>query len=475
MKPMSLSRIAEVVGGELNTEAQGIAESLAGGWSVDSRAVSTGDVFVAIEGERVDGHTFVPGAIAAGASAALVTREVEGYPCIVVRDPVRALGEMAAWYRREVLTATVIGVTGSSGKTTTKDLISDVLEGNVVAAAGSFNTEVGVPLTILSADESTRFLVLEMGMRGLGHIRYLVEMAQPDIGVVLNVGTAHVGVMANPGEIAMAKGELAEGLPAHGFAVLNADDPQVASMAARTSASVVWFGTGADVDVAAEDVSIDEAGHPVFNLRVKDQPPVQVSMKLYGEHFVESALASAAVGNICGMSAPRIAEHLSRARAKSPWRMEVHTTTRGVTVISDVYNANPESMRAALKALRSMGARSTGARSIGNAGRTWAVLGEMRELGDLSVAEHDAIGRLVVRLDISRLVCVGPGTKVMHLAASNEGSWGDESVWVPDSDAAIALLDAEVESGDTVLIKASRAVGLERIAEHLLDVERHAS
>lgn len=185
---------------------------------------------------------------------------------------------------------------------------------------------------------------------------------------------------------------------------------------------------------------------------------VPVSLQLHGEHFVEAALAAAAVGHVCGVSPATIAEKLSAARSRSRWRMEVVTTDDGVVVISDAYNANPESMRAALKALRSM---SGGA-------RTWAVLGEMRELGDLSRAEHDAIGRLAVRLDISRLVCVGEATKIMHLAASNEGSWGDESVWVPDANAAIELLDGQVQPGDIVLIKASRSVGLEIVADHLI-------
>jgi len=465
VKAISLAVVAEVIDAKLSASAEQVADSAVHGFSIDSREVGAGEVFVAIAGERVDGHEFVASAVASGAVAAIVEREVDDQPCLIVADPVAALGRFAAWYRREVVKARVIGITGSSGKTTTKDLIAEVLDGHVVAARGSFNTEVGLPLTILRADDATRFLVLEMGMRGLGHISYLAEIAAPNIGVVLNVGTAHVGMMNDPSDIARAKSELVQALAHDATAVLNADDPQVAAMAMVTPAAVTWFGVGEDVDVRATDIELDDQGRPSFTLHVAGEEPVSVSLALHGEHFVENALAAAAVGHVCGVSAKHIAERLTAARARSPWRMEVHTTSTGVTVISDVYNANPESMRAALKALRSMG----------QGRRTWAVLGEMRELGDVSVHEHDAIGRLAVRLDISRLVCVGAATKVMHLAASNEGSWGEESIWVADAQAAIEVLDEQLEPGDVVLIKASRSIGLEVIAEHLLDNDRRAS
>lgn len=459
MKPMPLSLIASACAGELNPSAQSVADVEAFGFFIDSRCVIPGGVFVAISGDRVDGHDFATAAVHDGAVAALVSEEVDEVPCIVVADTIAALGDIARWYRRNVLSATVIGITGSSGKTTTKNLIADVLDGQVVAAQGSFNTEVGVPLTILEADERTQFLVLEMGMRGLGHIAYLAELAAPDIGVVLNVGSAHAGMMRHPADIASAKGELVEALPKNAYAVLNSDDPQVSQMEQRTQAKVLRFGIHELADVVASDVTVDSMGRPHFDLGIGSDHPVRVALKLHGEHFVESALAAASVGHVCGMAPNRIAERLSSAFPRSRGRMEVHTTEKGVTVISDAYNANPESMRAALKALRSMSSE----------GRTWAVLGEMRELGDLSLAEHDAIGRLVVRLDISRLVCVGEATKVMHLAASNEGSWGEESTWVPNTQAAIEFLDNHLQPGDTVLIKASRAEGLDVVANHLIE------
>ncbi|MGA0208979.1 MAG: UDP-N-acetylmuramoyl-tripeptide--D-alanyl-D-alanine ligase, partial [Candidatus Nanopelagicales bacterium] len=400
-------------------------------------------------------------AVADGAVAVMVAHEVPDLPCLVVSDPVVAFGRIAAWYRRENLTATVVGITGSAGKTTTKDLIADVLEGDVVAAEGSFNTEVGVPLTIMQADEDTEFLVLEMGMRGLGHIAYLADLARPEIGVVLNVGSAHLGMMKGPQDIALAKGELIESLSHDGRAVLNADDPQVARMAERTAAKVLWFGGGESADVKAGNVTLDSAGRPSFDLSIPGEDPVRVCLQLHGEHFVESALAAASVGYLCGMTAGTIARRLTAAVPRSRWRMEVTETEDGITIISDAYNANPESMRAAIKALRSMAGER----------RSWAVLGEMRELGDHAQTAHDDIGRLAVRLDISRLVCVGDATKVMHLAASNEGSWGEESTWVPDADAAAELLEDQLRPGDIVLVKASRAVGLEVVAERLL--QRH--
>lgn len=459
MKPLAVRTIAEAVHGRLNAAAEALPpESAVTGVQVDSRQVAAADLFVASAGERVDGHDFAEAAVDAGALVVLAERDMPQVPCIVVADSIAALGTLASWYRHNVLSATVIGVTGSSGKTTTKDLIAQTLDGRVVAAPGSFNTEFGVPLTVLDADPDTEYLVLEMGMRGLGHIRYLADLVDPDIAVVLNVGTAHVGMLDDVSDIARAKGELVEDLRDDAVAVLNADDPQVAAMVERTSARVVWFGEGPTNDVCADRVYLDAAGRPGFELAIRGQDPQAVQLSMHGEHFVSSALAAAAVAHQCGMPVERIAERISAAAPRSPWRMEVRRSPAGVTVINDAYNANPESMRAALKTLRSMDVR----------GRTWAVVGEMRELGDLSLAEHDAIGRLAVRLDISRLVCVGPATKVMHLAASNEGSWGEESIWVPDAAAAIELLDEQVQPGDAVLVKASRAVGLEVVAAHLL-------
>ena len=460
---LTVGEIVDAVSGDASSVDRSLIVSAYG---VDSRAVIPGSLYVAIRGERVDGHDYAVAALAAGAVAVLSARPLSDesgrpLPCVVVDDPVLALGRLAAWVRRDKLTCSVVAITGSSGKTSTKDLVAAVLTcvGETVSPAGSFNTEVGLPLTILSADEQTRFLVLEMGMRGEGHISYLVELARPDVGLVVNVGSAHLGMLGTREAIARAKGELVTGLSSEGTAVLNGDDPLVRAMATTTPARVVTFGESASADVRATDIRLDEMARPEFTLTDNRSLEAQsVALQFSGEHYVSNALAAAAVALSLGASLEQVADGLRSAVPLSRWRMEVHVAPAGYTVINDAYNANPESMRAALKTLAAMAAGR----------RTWAVLGEMRELGDSSVDEHDAIGRLAVRLDISRLLCVGEGTRVMHLGASNEGSWGEESAHVPDVDAAIAHLRAHVRPDDVVLVKASRSVGLERVAEALL-------
>jgi UDP-N-acetylmuramoyl-tripeptide--D-alanyl-D-alanine ligase len=465
--PLRPADIAEAVAGEPSgVPDEALKASSITSVTVDSRQVVPGTLFVAVAGERVDGHDFAAEAVAAGAVLILCARPLHDevgtpLPCVVVKDPVQALGALASWYCRERLTCTVVAVTGSSGKTTTKDLIARVLSvaGPTVSARGSFNTEIGLPLTVLAADDQTRFLVLEMGMRGVGHIAYLVDLVQPDIAVVLNVGSAHVGMLGSREAIAAAKAELVQDLPDTAIAVLNEDDGAVRAMADITAADVVTFGESPSARIRATDVRLQDAARPAFTLadeRTGDAMPVE--LRLSGEHYVSNACAAAAVGRAAGLSMEQIVDALRAAEADSKWRMDVRVSSRGFTVINDAYNANPESMRAALKSLVAMAAGR----------RTWAVLGEMRELGDAALEEHDAIGRLAVRLDVSRLVCVGEGTRVMHLGASSEGSWGEESIHVPDVQAAINLLNAQVGADDVVLVKASRAVGLERVAEALL-------
>jgi UDP-N-acetylmuramoyl-tripeptide--D-alanyl-D-alanine ligase len=433
----------------------------------DSREVVPGALFVAFAGERVDGHAFAAQAVADGAVAVLAARPV-GAPAIVVDDVQAALGALAR-HVLERLDATVIALTGSAGKTSTKDLIAQLLQRRAptVWTPGSLNNEIGLPLTVLSADASTRHLVLEMGARGIGHIRYLTGLTPPRIGLVLNVGSAHIGEFGGREQIAQAKGEMVEALPAEaegGIAILNADDPLVRAMASRTKARVVLFGEGEDAAIRAEQVRLNDRGQPVFLLRTPSGC-AEVTLRLYGEHHVSNALAAAAVASELGMPASEIATALCEADSLSHWRMEVTELPDGVTVINDAYNANPESMRAALRALVAMG-RSAQARG----GRTWAVLGTMAELGERSLAEHDAVGRLVVRLNVSKLVAVG-GTEAawLQMGAYNEGSWGEESVHVSDAEAAVELLRSQVRPGDVVLVKASRSVGLEAVAMALTE------
>ncbi|MFB7242840.1 UDP-N-acetylmuramoyl-tripeptide--D-alanyl-D-alanine ligase [Streptomyces populi] len=457
MIALSLAEIAAVVGGQTydipDPELQ-----VTGPVVRDSREVESGSLFVAFVGERVDGHDYAEAVIEAGAAAVLASRPV-GVPAIVVDDVQTALGALAR-HVVERLGATLVALTGSAGKTSTKDLIAQVLRSKAptVFTPGSLNNEIGLPLTALSATEETKFLVLEMGARGIGHIRYLTELTPPRIGLVLNVGTAHIGEFGGREQIAQAKGELVESLPEDGAAILNADDPLVRAMASRTKARVILFGESDEADVRAENVRLTESGQPSFSLRTPSGCS-DVTMRLYGEHHVSNALAAAAVAHELGMSADEIARALSEAGSLSRWRMEVTERPDGVTVVNDAYNANPESMRAALRALAAMG----------KGRRTWAVLGQMAELGDEALAEHDAVGRLAVRLNVGKLVAVG-GREAswLQLGAYNEGSWGEESVHVSDAQAAVDLLRSELRPGDVVLVKASRSVGLERVALALL-------
>ncbi|MBW5422113.1 UDP-N-acetylmuramoyl-tripeptide--D-alanyl-D-alanine ligase [Streptomyces sp. BG9H] len=458
MIALSLAEIATVVGGQ-TYDIPDPAIQVTGPVVRDSREVAPGSLFVAFVGERVDGHDYAADVVAAGAVAVLASRPV-GVPAIVVDDVQAALGALARHVVNR-LGATLVALTGSVGKTSSKDLLAQVLrrKAPTVFTPGSLNNEIGLPLTALSATDETRFLVLEMGARGIGHIRYLAGLTPPKIGLVLNVGTAHIGEFGGREQIAVAKGELVEALPADGAAVLNADDPLVRAMAARTKARVVLFGEAEDADVRAENVRLTENGQPAFTLHTPSGCS-DVTLRLYGEHHVSNALAAAAVAHELGMSVDEIALALSEAGTLSRWRMEVTERPDGVTVVNDAYNANPESMRAALRALAAMG----------KGRRTWAVLGQMAELGDDSLTEHDAVGRLAVRLNVSKLVAVG-GREAswLQLGAYNEGSWGEESVHVSDAQAAIDLLRSELRPGDVVLVKASRSVGLERVATALLD------
>ncbi|MEU7021068.1 UDP-N-acetylmuramoyl-tripeptide--D-alanyl-D-alanine ligase [Streptomyces sp. NPDC046203] len=466
MIALSLAEIAEVVGGQPH-DIPDPARQVTGPVVIDSREVKPGSLFAAFAGERVDGHDYAERAVEAGAVAVLATRPV-GVPALVVEDVQTALGALARFVV-ERLGTDVVALTGSAGKTSTKDLIAQVLQHHAptVWTPGSLNNEIGLPLTALTATAETRHLVLEMGARGIGHIRYLTGLTPPRIGLVLNVGSAHIGEFGGREQIALAKGELVESLPAAedgGVAVLNADDPLVRAMASRTRAKVVLFGEADEAAVRAENVRLTATGQPAFRLHTPTGCS-DVTLRLYGEHHVSNALAAAAVAHELGMSAAEIATALSEAGTLSRWRMEVTERPDGVTIVNDAYNANPESMRAALRALAAMG-RSGQAEGS----RTWAVLGPMAELGDEALAEHDAVGRLAVRLNVSKLVAVG-GREAswLQLGAYNEGSWGEESVHVSDAQAAIDLLRSELRPGDIVLVKASRSVGLERVALALLE------
>jgi UDP-N-acetylmuramoyl-tripeptide--D-alanyl-D-alanine ligase len=489
MIELSIAQIADIVGGELADISQqdAAATRVTGTVEFDSRAVTPGGLFLALPGAHSDGHDFAAAAVAAGAAAVLAARPV-GVPAIIAPAAagadasasvlehdtdgagaavLAALAALASAVAAELVAGglTIVGITGSSGKTSTKDLLAAVLAplGEVIAPPGSFNNELGHPWTVLRSTEATDYLVLEMSARHPGNIASLAAIAPPAIAVVLNVGTAHLGEFGSREAIAATKAELPQSVPSSGVVILNVDDTSVAAMAGQTAARVVRVSRAKGADVWAGPVVLDELARPRFTLHAGDDE-VDVSLAVHGEHQVANALCAAAVALECGASLDEVAAALAGAGPVSKNRMQVATRGDGVTVINDAYNANPDSMRAGLKALAAI------ARDAGGARRSWAVLGEMAELGDDAISEHDRIGRLAVRLDVSRLVVVGTGRAMsaMHHGAVMEGSWGSEAIMVPDAAAALALLRAELQPGDVVLVKASNAAGLGALGDALV-------
>jgi UDP-N-acetylmuramoyl-tripeptide--D-alanyl-D-alanine ligase len=527
MIDLTLLQIAEVVGGELSDVSQEDAANIrvTGTVEFDSRAVAPGGLFLALPGAHSDGHDFASSAVASGAVAVLAARPV-GVPAIVVKPTAAqvdsnagvleydidgsgaavlgALARLAAAVAAELVAGglTIIGVTGSSGKTSTKDLLAAVLAplGNVVAPPGSFNNELGHPWTVLRATTDTDYLILEMSARHPGNIAALAAIAPPAIAVVLNVGTAHLGEFGSREVIAATKAELPQAVPASGVVVLNVDDAAVAAMANMTAARVVRVArSSGGADIWADHVELDELARPRFTLH-SATGETAVALAVHGDHQVSNALCAAAVALECGAGLDDVAAALAAAGPVSRHRMAVSTRADGVTIINDAYNANPDSVRAGLKALAWMAAApgsdvaagaapgsdvaagaapgsdvAAGAAPGSRRRRSWAVLGEMAELGDDAIAEHDSIGRLAVRLDVSRLVVVGTGRSLsaMQQGAVMEGSWGSEVTAVADADAALALLRTELRERDVVLVKASNAAGLGKLAEALAtDVAR---
>lgn len=478
MIDFSAAQIAELTNGTLSAGTDPATRVNVAAIATDSRELSPGGMYVAKAGEHADGHDFLAAAFNAGAVLALAEREVSmddagtRFPAVIVPDAVLAMGALAAAVVRRIRAHSaleVIGVTGSAGKTTTKDLLAGILSavGETVAPVGSYNGEVGVPLTVFRAVESTRYLIIEMGATKVGQISYLSRIVNPDLGIVLCVGSAHAGEFGSIDNIATAKGELVAALAPGGCAVLNYDDARVRAMAARSSAPVTFFSSadaaeGAAVQggVQARAVRTNGDGQPEFQLSFPGiAGSFEVRSKLLGLHHVTNLLAAASAAHALGVAPGTIAASLSSQVAASRHRMERTDRSDGVSIINDAYNANPESMRAALRTLAELG--GSGAR------RTWAVLGEMLELGDDSVLEHDAVGRVAVRLNISRLLVVGAGARAMHVGAVMEGSWGNESMFVPDAGAAEQVLRAELAPGDIVLFKSSNGAGLRFLGDRI--------
>jgi UDP-N-acetylmuramoyl-tripeptide--D-alanyl-D-alanine ligase len=453
----TLAEVARIVGGRLADAGDGSAIVTAPAF-VDTRAPEPGGIFVAIPGERVDGHDFAVAAVAAGATGVLGARET-GVPTVVVDDPVVSLGRLGR-HVVDAVAPSVVALTGSQGKTGTKDYLAQLLEvaGPTVATVGNRNNEIGVPLTVLRATSQTRYLAVEMGARGIGHIAELCSVAPPQVAAVLNVGTAHIGEFGSREAIAAAKGEIVEALPADGTAVLNADDPLVAAMASRTAARILTFGTTGDIRWRA--LELDELGRPAFELGY-DGHWSPVRLLEAGAHQVPNAAAAAAMARAAGVDWDEIVDTVGRARSLSPWRMALHERADGLVVINDAYNANPASMAAALDALVAIGSR--GGR------RTVAVLGEMLELGDSAAADHASVGAHAAALGVDVLLTVGDAARAIADSALRTPGWSGEAVSTAGRAQAGDWLRHNVVARDVVLVKASRGAALEHLADELAD------
>ncbi|EPD66797.1 UDP-N-acetylmuramoyl-tripeptide--D-alanyl-D-alanine ligase [Streptomyces sp. HGB0020] len=443
---LSLGEIAAVVGGTVVGDGRVRVTAPA---VLDGRRAEPGGLFVALAGERADGHDYARQAGRAGASAVLGSRPTP-LPTVVVEDARAALQALAAHVVARLRDRlTVVGLTGSQGKTGTKDQLAAVLSSAAptVATTGSLNNELGVPLTMLRADAATRFLVLEMGARHVGDIALLTGLVAPDVAVVLNVGQAHLGTFGSRAAIARAKGELVQGLAPGGTAVLNADDPRVVAMRSLTDGPVLTFGRAEHADVRVVDLTLDRYGRPSFTLRTADASAA-VTLPHVGAHQALNASAAAAAGLTAGVPLDAAAAALA-ASSLSNWRLELRELPGGATLIDDSYNANPDSARAALDALAAI----EGKRRI-------AVLGPMLELGEGSEAEHRAVGEYAAcRADV--VVVVGEAARSIAVGA------GEGAVTLAGNDAAVDWLRGRVGAGDVVLVKGSRGAHLDEVAAAL--------
>jgi UDP-N-acetylmuramoyl-tripeptide--D-alanyl-D-alanine ligase len=462
MIEIKLRELAEIVNGTLIGDGDTLVSSTV---ETDSRLAGPGSLFFAKPGEKADGHDFVADALERGAIAAVVQRQLpDQINQILVEDSVKALGVLAAWLVAELRSRgnlRVVGITGSNGKTTTKNMLREILSkiGPTTAPIESFNNHVGAPISILRADEHTQFLIVEMGAKGLGSIDYLARIANPDVGVILKVGLAHVGEFGGIENTAAIKSELARAMQPEGTLVLNCDDSLVRKMREISKARVLWFGTDNEANYRAEDIALTESGTS-FTMCWPDGQTETITLQIIGDFHIMNALAAAATADILGASKQQIRDGLQSMELAERWRMQKSVRADGVTIINDAYNASPDSMTAALQTLAQLGRMGS---------RTVAVLGHMAELGDLSVSEHDAIGRLVVRLNISQLVVVGDEAKLIHMAASQEGSWDGESQFFSTIDEALEYLRGILSPGDTVLVKSSKSANLRFLGDRLME------
>ncbi len=465
MIPMTLAETAQAVSGTLHLFGDDTPETVVSGIvDTDSRLMAPGTVFVAKPGEVTDGHNFVGAAVEAGASLAIVERRVDApVSQIVVPDAVQALADLARVVVARVRAGgdlQVVGITGSNGKTTTKNMLARILEaeGETVAPRNSYNNEVGAPVTMLRVSPSTRYLVSEFGASRIGRIAELAGLVTPDIGAVLMVGLAHAGGFGGVDATQRAKTELVEAVRPGGTAVLNADDPRVAAMAAVAEArdvSVRWFGRSAGAQVRAEDVEVTASGTTCVVVAGEERHPLR--LRVLGEHHVMNALAAITIAQVLGVAVTASIERLETVELAERWRMQPLGSDR-VRIINDAYNASPDSMSAALRTIAQIA--EPGQRKV-------AVLGAMSELGEQAGEEHDRVGLLAVRLRFERIVVVGRDARRLYLAAIGEGSWDGEAVFFETQDEAFDYLQGELRDGDRVLVKSSNSAGLRHLGDRL--------
>ena len=460
---LSLHEIAKIISAELigDSDVQ-ITNSV----ETDSRLVGKGSLFVAKPGETTDGHLYISNAIANGAVAAIVEHPVtDSINQLVVKDSVAALGVLATFVVAEVKSKgelQVIGITGSNGKTTTKNMLRAILAtaGETIAPEESFNNEVGAPYSMLKITENTKFLVVELGAGGLGSIQYLARMCKPDIAIELKVGLAHAGEFGGIEITEKIKAELVEELSTIGIALLNMDDARVSAMAKKTRAKIIRFGTTAEADYRATNIKLNIEGTS-FSLTRPDSSIDNVNLQILGEHHVYNALAALSAADLLDVDRNASIRALEQMKLAERWRMEKRLRKDGLVVINDAYNASPESMKSALQTLAQLGKLS--------GKKTYAVLGEMAELGEYSAHEHDSIGRFCVRLNLSQLLVVGQGAKLIHMGASQEGSWDGESKYFDEISDALGYLREMLTGEEIVLIKSSKSANLRYLGDDLLE------
>lgn len=466
---MQVSEIAQTIGGELFGEDLLLRHTVEGiTW--DSRKVQPGNIFIAMPGEHVDGNDYISMAVQKGAGAIICTRRpntsvlaIAGEftcPVFVVDDAVAALESLAGFWRDKIH-AVVIGVTGSTGKTSTKDFLKSVLSQRFKTCAtfGNHNNEIGVPATVLSAEEDTEILIVELGMRGLHQIEQLCSFVKPNIGVITNIGVSHLELLGTRENIALAKSELLQALPSAGLAVLNADDEYTPLVVedghvAERGLNMRTYGFADDATVRASEPKFDQGACAQFEILTQDTEPIPVKLQAPGRHNVSNALSAATIALYLGLTPEEIVAGLENFRP-SGMRLEIIHTREGVTVVNDAYNANPDSMRASLDTISNMDC----------AGRRIAVLGDMGELGDNEYQLHIDVGSYAAQANLDLLVCVGTlavGIKSGALAADMDV---DKIMSFATVDEALDFLNKNLRNGDLLLVKASRFMQMERIVK----------